>query len=356
MVENSLVPVSNIASAGFNPETKPGERGLFKFVSCHTGNTFLYVPHCHFYKGKGFSIKWRSNKTKKEIMSKHFSPGFSFNHCVQLTCQQGDSRRKGLRTAGWEWAVSSGGEGCYWQAGSCLLSDTTWPGRLKLTASPSCQEPLGNHLPQQFDYLFLSKDALMVLSHTCPPQRLCLSVVQRICYYRKRDEKLFDLSDGTEMIFTTFVFLYQGIAGKAGPRGQRGPTVGNSAIRQHSSIHPHKLFIVLKWKSPLVCSCVWALFFLWAMHWVGTFIQWHWGHWLLVITSPYAITFITLCVLGSTWWAWCKRTNRKTRCKGENSSYHRAFTSGANDDERPTTCTVLIHCRDMHDMFHTCTQ
>lgn len=30
----------------------------------------------------------------------------------------------------------------------------------------------------------------------------------------------------------SFCFLSQGIAGKAGPRGQRGPTVGNSTVCQ----------------------------------------------------------------------------------------------------------------------------
>lgn len=52
----------------------------------------------------------------------------------------------------------------------------------QLTGSSSCQVPVGNHLPQQFDYLFLSKDAQMVLF--CPSLKppsacvpvLCLSV------------------------------------------------------------------------------------------------------------------------------------------------------------------------------------
>lgn len=46
-----------------------------------------------------------------------------------------------------------------------LEADTPGPIVLELTGSSSCQVPVGNNLPQQFDYLFLSKDAQMVLFH-----------------------------------------------------------------------------------------------------------------------------------------------------------------------------------------------
>lgn len=58
-------------------------------------------------------------------------------------------------------------------------------GVLQLTGSSSCQVPVGNHLPLQFDYLFSSKDAQMVLFRPSfnPPSsvRVCL-MFERICF------------------------------------------------------------------------------------------------------------------------------------------------------------------------------
>lgn len=68
------------------------------------------------------------------------------------------------------------------------LSDRHWeadapgPGVLGLTGNSSCQVPLGNHLLQQFDYLFLSKDAQMVLFYPSLKALHSLWLFECICY------------------------------------------------------------------------------------------------------------------------------------------------------------------------------
>lgn len=79
----------------------------------------------------------------------------------------------------------------------------------QLIASSSCQVPLGNRLKLQSDYFFCS------LMH----------VSGRWTYLSTRQDMLF------------FFFLSQGLGGKPGPRGQRGPTVGLPAAPR-LGMHP----------------------------------------------------------------------------------------------------------------------
>lgn len=67
---------------------------------------------------------------------------------------------------------------------------------LELTGSLCCQVPVGNHLPQQFDYLFLSKDAVMVLvltqASSASVSVCCLRVTIEALYLKlmRRDEEV----------------------------------------------------------------------------------------------------------------------------------------------------------------------
>lgn len=160
-----------------------------------------------------------------------------------------------------------------------------------------------------------------------------------------------------------FVFLSQGIAGKSGPRGQRGPTVGNSAVCANAAwaIHINYLFcsnenlflcVVVYWLYFLfllkaICAgwgvvergrgtrhrlpVLYAIIFCFGFYCFGIFsnIEQNTENYLFHFSYAYHLFILLLLhcfipytvYLGSTWWAWCKRTNRKTRCKGENKGH-----------------------------------
>lgn len=117
---------------------------------------------------------------------------------------------------------------------------------LQLTGSSGCQAPVGNHLPQQLDYLSWRQDAPMpqfhlsfkTLSSTRRLSGVCLHLAKREClnfWTKTKVMKAAHFRMIPEMILFwigVFVFHLQGIAGKPGPRGQRGPTVGTSTVHE----------------------------------------------------------------------------------------------------------------------------
>lgn len=133
----------------------------------------------------------------------------------------------------------------------------------QLTGSSSCQVPVGNHLPQQFDYLFLSKDAQMVLF--CPSLKppsacvpvLCLSVfvILEFLWLKllKREETV-----PQGMITCQIkanVLLFSGNRRQSRPTRTTWPN-GRHFISLLSPSPPHQWFIVLGWKSLPLCSRV----------------------------------------------------------------------------------------------------
>lgn len=113
----------------------------------------------------------------------------------------------------------------------------------------------------------------MVLFHTwLKPPHLCLSAVcLKVCvtvevlYLKPMKKRTYIdwwyrecFCPDSKLLF----FCFQGIAGKSGPRGQRGPTVSNLSIKcQHRPSRLHKLIILFIWKCLPFCNYVWDLFF-----------------------------------------------------------------------------------------------
>lgn len=97
----------------------------------------------------------------------------------------------------------------------------------QLIASSSCQVPLGNRLKLQSDYFFCF---LMLVSG-------CWTYLSTRQHFREMSHvSEIKVSCESKLVFC-FFFLSQGLGGKPGPRGQRGPTVGDPAAHR-LGMHP----------------------------------------------------------------------------------------------------------------------
>lgn len=107
----------------------------------------------------------------------------------------------------------------------------------QLIGSSSCQVPLGNRLKPQIRVFIILSNA-------------CAQSVRTYLATRRHMTKASHVSESKFLVNQSFCsLLSQGLGGKPGPRGQRGPTVGIPTAHQ-IAIHVNDLF------SPNISSSV----------------------------------------------------------------------------------------------------
>lgn len=114
-------------------------------------------------------------------------------------------------------------------------------------SAPACQS---RQLVQTVECLWVTTYSINLIIYFCPkvlfprlklPEQLLLSddgsaKTSQKGYKEVLNQVMRDFCPKSKLLF----FCFQGIAGKSGPRGQRGPTVGNSSVCQLSPSSPHK--------------------------------------------------------------------------------------------------------------------